>query len=300
MKTKSYYLGLSGFVPDFDELDLGDGIILRKTYAHIFGTTMAAFAPRPSKPEKIGKLTKPPISPGPWVAVDGGFAFDINAELEVPTTFKGLSLPEATVLDILVGLIRMSVRPQICAPVISRVSFSKAKDSPNFTISCHEVYERHTPLKMESQEKVSEADFDWLRFHLKGILLLTSTNPILRGAIEVITDIQFIKHRGLATVSIWAALESIFKIDAEIRHRVSAYIATFLEKHGDERFKLYQRCLELYKSRCLAAHQGRETHLDHLLESILILRRVIIRIVEVGKMPESKFIEKDIFTSSFE
>lgn len=288
MENSIRYLGLSGFVPDFEQLDLGEGFILKKTYARVFGTTMAHFTPPPAEIHNTA----------PWVAVEGGFDFEIKAEVTIPKTISKCSLESDTVIDILVGLLRMAVRPQINAPAISTVSFSEAKSAANFTIQSHEIYTRHNGFMIKGPESYPIQAFDWLRMHLGRTLKLTASNPVLRAAIEVFTDIQFIKHRGLATISVWASLESIFKIESEIAHRVSACIATFLEEYGDKRYTLYQRCFALYKSRCAAAHQGKETEHDDLLESIVILRRVILKIIVDGQLPNRKNIEQAIFTSS--
>ncbi|MDB6118891.1 MAG: hypothetical protein JWO08_2672 [Verrucomicrobiaceae bacterium] len=167
MEKGSVYLGLSGFVPAFDELDFGDGIVLKKTYAYIFSTTMAAFTPHPTNADGTA-LKNPRPTPGPWVAVDGGFSFYIHAELQVPPSIKGVALPMEAVLDIILGLIRMYVRPEIFAPAISPMPFLIAKDHPNFTISSYEVNPRHTPFVVEVPEQTPAESFEYLQHHLKA------------------------------------------------------------------------------------------------------------------------------------
>ena len=65
------YVGLSGLELAEDSFDIGEGICLRKTYAHLMAPFMMAFKPAPPGGHH----------PAPWKAASGGFSFDVNAEL---------------------------------------------------------------------------------------------------------------------------------------------------------------------------------------------------------------------------
>ena len=75
-KAYHFYL-LSGVELDFDSFDLGQGVSLSRTYVHLMGHPVLAFAP--------AKEGKP--SPAPWRTVvvhEEGVAVDLLAELAVP------------------------------------------------------------------------------------------------------------------------------------------------------------------------------------------------------------------------
>lgn len=60
---------------DGEPFDLGRGITLRSTYAHLFAASMMAFA----------RASEGKPHPAPWRAARGGYGYDIEAELAVPT-----------------------------------------------------------------------------------------------------------------------------------------------------------------------------------------------------------------------
>jgi hypothetical protein len=72
------HAGLSGLELGDDFLDLGDGISLRKTYAHLMAPFMMAFKPAPPGRHH----------PAPWKAARGGFSFDVTAELGIPAVLE--------------------------------------------------------------------------------------------------------------------------------------------------------------------------------------------------------------------
>ena len=76
MTTTSFYAGFTGlqFPPEMGELDLGQGLVLRRTYAHLMSTYMMAFQP----PEAPGKH-----HPAPWKGTTRHDGFDVHTELEL-------------------------------------------------------------------------------------------------------------------------------------------------------------------------------------------------------------------------
>lgn len=257
---------------------------------------MAAFKPVPPLEERTkGTMVSPPIHPAPWRALVGGASFDLNAELALPQKIKGINIPQEELLDLVMALIRLSVLPQIIAPALSSKSFSTGIEDEAFKAQLHETYQRHFPISQESPEQIGVERFDWIKFHLKSALQQISGSSTLKGILQVFTDVQFVRHPAFAYVSVWAALESIFDVGNEINHRVSAYIATFLEDFGAGRRELYFRCKELYKKRCHAAHKGQKPKNDELLESVVLLRRMVVKIIEEGCMPSVSEIEKRVF-----
>ena len=70
------YGGISGCELDIERFELGEGVILSKTFAHLTAPFLMAFAP----PGPEG------YHPAPWSAAAGGFGFDIH--IEIPYTSK--------------------------------------------------------------------------------------------------------------------------------------------------------------------------------------------------------------------
>ena len=68
----SIYAGLSHVTYHGESVDLGHGVVLRSTYAHLFAANMMAFA----------RAANGEAHPTPWRAARGGFGYDIQVELE--------------------------------------------------------------------------------------------------------------------------------------------------------------------------------------------------------------------------
>ena len=77
-KVDSLYAGIAGVGLSVERFDLGQGLVLKKTFAHFMAPFLMAFAPAESgKPH-----------PTPWSAVSDGLGLDIHIELHVPATFE--------------------------------------------------------------------------------------------------------------------------------------------------------------------------------------------------------------------
>jgi hypothetical protein len=123
---KDIYAGLSGLKLPIEEFDFGNGIVLSKTYAHVFGPYMVAF--------KEAEKGKP--HPAPWKAVGGGIAFDVWLELVLPRDTRIFNtIDRLNTIWIIVALLRIKVLPFVKVPIISNIKFQdilSSKDEVNF------------------------------------------------------------------------------------------------------------------------------------------------------------------------
>ena len=118
--SKPVFGGLSNVDMEISEFDLGQGILLRKTYAHLFAANMLAFKP----------AGKEGYNEGPWKAAKGGFSFHIRIEIEMP------ELPEYNkyfdqkeMVWLIASLLRISRFPHLNVSSISDISFTKILES---------------------------------------------------------------------------------------------------------------------------------------------------------------------------
>jgi hypothetical protein len=114
------HAGLSGLELADGPFDLGEGIWLRQTYAHLFAPFMLAFKPAPPGNHH----------PGPWKAASGGFSYNVNAELLIPADIEGRFESKIGVARTLVFLLRLGVNPAITLPVFSNYPFSTLPKVP--------------------------------------------------------------------------------------------------------------------------------------------------------------------------
>ena len=110
---------------------------------------------------------------------------------------------------------------------------------------------------------------------------------------------QTIRSGPLALVFIWAALENIFSPDKaqELRFRVSALIASYLESPGRKRKQKFQRVLQLYDARLKAAHGSAKHDSSTPYDTYDLLRRVVIEMIEEKAVPSKAELESELFGS---
>ena len=78
-EAETVFAGLAHATLEPTSFDLGNGVVLSHTYAHLMAPFMVAF--HPAEPGKA--------HPTPWAAARGGLGFDIHLQLQVPGSVQG-------------------------------------------------------------------------------------------------------------------------------------------------------------------------------------------------------------------
>ena len=76
-ESRDFYMGLTGAEMEQDLFDLGGGLSLQKTYAHLMKPLIMAFAPA------VNGVS----NPGPWKSLYEGSGYDIRMELHVSEAY---------------------------------------------------------------------------------------------------------------------------------------------------------------------------------------------------------------------
>jgi hypothetical protein len=281
------HAGLSGLELQEPSFDLGFGLTLSKTYAHLMAPFTLAF-----KPALRGSH-----HPAPWKAAQGGNSFDISAELYVPEEIEGEFGSKIEVAQTVLFLLRLGVNPATTLPVFSNHAFAalpEVRDN-EARLFPYEVQPRHFPLGVLGGTATPEA-VDWVskRWPVTHKLILNSAEFSL--AVEAIDSAQFVKQSALALVSLWGALEALFSPStAELKFRVSALIAAFLEPPGTARHALHKDIKKLYDKRSAAAHGKPKHDPEDLLATFNLLRRVLFEIIDRKEVPTKSKLEAALF-----
>lgn len=281
------HAGLSGLELQEPSFDLGCGLTLSKTYAHLMAPFMMAFRPAP----------KGSHHPAPWKAAQGGSSFDISAELCVPEAIESEFGSKIEVAQTVLFLLRLGVNPATTLPVFSNHAFASLPEvEDNETrLFPNEVQPRHFPLGVVGGIATPEA-VGWVseRWQVTHKLILESAEFSL--AVEAIDSGQFVRQSALALVSLWGALEALFSPStAELKFRVSALIAAFLEPPGAARHALQKDIAKLYDKRSAAAHGKPKHDAEDLLATFNLLRRVLFEIIDRGEVPTKETLEAALF-----
>lgn len=273
-----------------EPFDLGHGITLTRSYAHVMSNTMLAVN-RPEQPNRH--------HPGPWAATGDGFGFDSDVVLHIPDTYKRKGMESVEVAMRLAALMRLWVDPRIRLTLMSTKPPSEIA-VPNSGPLVHvanamEVQPWYFQL-MPATERDTMEDLKWLKEHWESALDLTQSSAAFSLGLDAIANAQLIHSPALGIVSVWAALEALFTASTtELRFRVSAMIAAYLKPPGPTRVAEHKRVLKLYDARSAAAHGAPKHTRDDLLASLELLRNVLIRMIYQKKVPTKEDLELLLF-----
>lgn len=290
MEPHHLYCCLTSLKVGEEQFELGHGITLSSSYAHVMSNTMLAVK-RPEKPKQH--------HPGPWAATGDGFGFDSDVVLHIPDTYKRQGMESAEVAMQIAALLRLWVDPRIRLTLMSaehpsQIAASKS-GSRLYIGNAIEVQPWYFQL-MPATERDTMEDLQWVKEHWECALDLIQASAAFRLGFEAIANAQLIHSPALGLVSVWAALEALFTASTtELRFRVSVMISAYLSPPGPDRTALHKRVLKLYDARSAAAHGAPKHTRDDLLASLELLRKVLIRMVYEKKVPTKEELESLLF-----
>ncbi|MDX6576350.1 MAG: hypothetical protein QOE96_2303 [Blastocatellia bacterium] len=272
------YGGVSGVTLATDSFDLGERVEIRQTFAHLFSANMMAFArPEPGRHH-----------PSPWRAAKGGFAYDIEVEIRAPSrTSLGESFDAKETIWWIAALLRMAHFPYLSVPVISNHSFSEVSQSDQEpTLTPFETEGRIFGPAHGVVSVLDSANLEWVRDKWVTAGKLLNQNPKFYSVLKAF-DLATLRGRASSSLlAMWGGLEQIFApTPGELRYRVAALMASYLEEHGPKRLSLYREILKLYNERCVAAHTAQEVETGSLVQTYVIMRNVLVKIVDTNEVP---------------
>jgi hypothetical protein len=284
------HAGLSGLELEEETFDLGEGVILTKTYAHLTAPFLMAFKPAPPGGHH----------PAPWKAASGGFSFDLNVELLIPENIEEKFISKIAVCRTIVFLLRLGVHPGITLPVFSNhpfASLAEVRDKEARLVP-FEVQPRRFPLEANGGRSVTEA-VSWVKDRWQVAHRLISASPEFSLAVEAIDTGQFVQNTSLTMVLLWSALEALFSPStSELKFRVSSLVAAFLEPPGEARHSLQKKIARLYDKRSAAAHGKPKHEAEDLVETFNLLACVLMEIIDRGDLPKKEELEELLFGST--
>jgi hypothetical protein len=97
-------------------------------------------------------------------------------------------------------------------------------------------------------------------------------------------------------ISLWGALEAFFSPSTtELKFRISALIASFLEPPGKQRATLQKDVAKLYDMRSAAAHGKPRHEQADVLNTFNLLRRVLFAFIDDKSVPTKDELEARLF-----
>jgi hypothetical protein len=282
------YGGVSGVKLPVESFALGEGVELRQTYSHLFSANMMAFSPRGPQG----------YHPAPWKAAKGGFGYDIEVEIRAPlqTTLGGAFDAKETIWWI-AALLRLARFPYLSVPVISDRSFRDiptSKEEPTLT-----PFETEGRLFGPSQSNDCTLGADhlaWVAQKWVSAGRLLNNNPKFYSALKAFDSATVRGRASASLLALWGGLEQIFAPSAaELRFRVAALLASYLEVPGASRLELYRQVLKLYNERSIAAHTAQDIETAPLAQTYVVMRNALVRMIDEEKVPTQADLESMLF-----
>lgn len=281
--------GISGAKLPVDEYDLGEGAVLRATYAHVMSPFLMAFSPaEPGKPH-----------PAPWSPVAGGLSHDVHIELKIDSSGNPEWLVGTQALWWVVALLRLKASWALSAPVFADHSFQEIPKSSGARLFPFEMVTRR---KIHAEDDLAELgleDLAWVAANWKRAAALFHRDRNFAQAFQAFDNSTTISSPALGLLTLWSALEHLFAPSkSELRFRVSALIACYLAEPGEERMQLQKKLAKLYDARSQAAHTAEQVEAEAASETFAIMSRVLLKIISEDRVPSREFLEKLLFGAS--
>jgi len=282
-QAQTHYYILSGIQLEFDSFDLGHGVTLSRTYVHLMSHPMLAFEPPPK-----GKH-----HPAPWQPVEASpntTSIDLYAQLSIPC-LPNDNKAHHNQASWIALLLRFATDTTVTITLSSSAGLQKVKAGEVRARLLEPIRRLHegTTVGLETAE--------WLRDNWHTSLHLSDNETLMfvLGAI-------YHSHRSseeLGLVSVWSALERLFSSNAaELKYRVCMNIAAFLEPPGEERYHKFKYLTKLYDARSAAAHGSPVKRAAAYMDSATIASQAILRIIELGRVPTTDDLEKELLSPS--
>lgn len=263
------------------------GIVLRRAEAYL---TRQFFIT--SSPTKQGEPINTPAK-----ETRRGFDRYITAELFIPESSTQNKLEIISISQTILTLLKLCADPGIDIVAGSNSSFTSitCEHDRELMLILPPTRERIFKLAPVHLDEISSA-IKWTVENFESAQNLMDNSPEFRLMVSAFDAGQFHRETALAMVSLWGALEAIFSPSTtELKFRVSSLIAAFLHPSGATRLQEQRRVAKLYDKRSAAAH-GKPRHTgDDLLETFELVRSILIKFIEMGRVPERDYFEELLF-----
>ena len=141
-------------------------------------------------------------------------------------------------------------------------------------------------------------DLDWVKQNwLEGGILMNS-NSDFNAAVQAFDSSINMAKPSVSLMMLWGAIEHLFSpAKQELRFRLSATLASFLEPPGYARIILHKKIMKLYDARSKVAHGVGSEEVEPLVETRALLKRALVKIIEDRHVPTRAELEAALFGS---
>lgn len=273
--------GMAGATLNVDKFEICEGLVIRRTYAHVMSPYILAFR----QPERAGQH-----HPGPWKPARGGHVgLDVEIEIALQVEARPTGFNRLNTLWWVLTLLRLSTGARLRMPVVSDTAFSCiAESSTEPTLWPIETLPRQLHTMPDPPEAIGEKELLWVHQAFGPGSELMNDEAFGR-AFQTFDDVIWAHSSGSAIVMTWAALETLIRPGrSDITKRLASSLAALLEPPGAERERLFQQIKLLYETRGSSAHASRSPGAHQLFESLGVARRAFIACIDNREVPKAE------------
>ncbi len=282
------YAGFSLVSLEPESYDLGRGVILSRTYAHLMAPFIMAFAPAPPGRHH----------PAPWNTAKGGLGLDIQVQLATSAEFVPPgNFDSLNTVWLIAALIRLAATPLVQVAVISDQAFEHIPKSGKEPYLLPIEVSRRRLMPLETPTTVLEVvQLEWVKQHWFETGCLLSQNKDFSTAFQAFDATTMATSIPVAMMTLWGAIEQLFSpAKQELRFRVSATLASWLEPPGASRLALHKRIVKLYDKRSEVAHGAGGGNAQAFIDTHALMSRALKKMIEKDQVPIRDELEGNLF-----
>jgi hypothetical protein len=271
---------LTGFTLPVENFEIGQGLVLRRTFVDTFGGwSMGFVAPHaPTMPH-----------PAPWAPVHGESSSMLKARVELAisdTSLEGFTLPTATAW-IVASLLRLRINTPIRVAVLANMPFNSMADNwRKVEAMAFEMGTKQWGVFNAETVQATLEDLLWLRRCVPVAARLYQDERFQR-AFSIYDEALWAPRKELATILIWTALEILFEASGEQNktRAISQLASEWIGHDRADRDRAYNVIRELYHKRGRVVHVGRQIETADFIQSLQICKAVFENILTREKLP---------------
>ncbi len=279
-EVDGWYFALLGFDADFDEYRFGELGRVRRVE-------------EPPDPMFLQFASDSPYA----AAAVARYSREIRFELVVP---RHAGWEDETSFELaweLLAAIRLSSLAELLMPAVSDCPWGTIPGIKDNRAHIRPIEDVPGAKVLTPGSTVTPEHLDWVKAHFMGFAKLLNV-PTFRLASEALATHHLQHSDRMMAAHVWAGIEALIEVKAELRFRLSALIASVLEEPGVQRRGMFKKISKMYDQRSKIVHGANLSTKDirvHTIEARTLLARLMRSYVQRGKVPTMEELELELF-----
>jgi hypothetical protein len=271
------YGSVTGIALTVDSFHPCEGVELRKGTFEIFGAPMLAFA----EPSTAGAHT-----PGPWVAVHGGWHYKSRAELVIRSLAALDGFLPSQAMWIVVALLRLHVEAPIRISTVANVPLASLPEYKNAQALAFEASPFQIGLYHTEQAELDADGMDWLSTTLPVAARLFHEERFNR-AFTLYDTATWSDQLELATILLWTSVEVLFDLGGEQNKTkaICSALADYVAQDERDRDRAYGVIRDLYGKRGSIVHAGQKIDQQNFAQTYSLIRAAFRNVLGRQTLP---------------